>query len=163
MTLTMHSGWAPGMVGDLAALHGRVYAGSHGFGLVFETLVAKGIGEMLGYLDPARDYFRAVERDGRFCGSIALDASAANGTARLRYFILDEGLRGQGLGKRWMGELMAHAQATGLKSIELWTLAGLDTAASLYERAGFTLEEERDATQMYGAPRLARRYGRTLN
>lgn len=147
------------MVGDLAALHGRVYAASHGFGLAFETLVAKGLGEMLGGLDPTRDLFRAVESGGRFRGSIALDASAGDGTARLRYFILEDRLRGQGLGKRWMADVMAHARATGLRSIQLWTLAGLDAATALYERAGFVLEEERDATPLFGAPGTARRFG----
>ncbi len=162
MAMTFHDRWAPGMVGDIAALHGRVYAASHGFGRTFETAVAKGLGEMLGDLDPARDVFRAVEAEGRFRGSIALDASAADGTARLRYFILDEALRGQGIGKRWMDDLMAHARATGLTYIHLWTLAGLDAATALYERAGFVLEEERDATPLFGAPGLARRFGVTL-
>lgn len=162
MTLAFHDRWAPGMVGDLAALHGRVYAASHGFGLGFETLVAKGIGEMLGYLDPARDYFRAVESEGRFRGSIALDASAGDGTARLRYFVLDDALRGQGIGKRWMTELMAHARATGLTQIQLWTLAGLDAATALYERAGFVLAEERDATPLFGSPGTARRFAVAL-
>ena len=159
MTPTFHDRWAPGMVGDLAALHGRVYAASHGFGLSFETAVAKGLGEMLGYLGPARDFFRAVEAEGRFRGSIALDASAADGTARLRYFILEEGLRGQGIGRRWMDDLMVHARATRLRAIQLWTLAGLDAATALYERAGFVLEEERDATPLFGSPGLARRFG----
>lgn len=162
MAITIHDHWAPGMIGDLAALHGRVYAASHGFGLAFEATVAKGLGEMLGHLDPGRDFFRAAESEGRFRGSIALDASAADGTARLRYFVLEDALRGKGLGKRWMGELMAHARATGLRSIQLWTLAGLDAATALYERAGFGLEEERDATPLFGAPGTARRFGVTL-
>ena len=162
MPMTFHDRWAPGMVGDLAALHARVYAASHGFGLAFEATVARGLGEMLGYLDPVRDLFRAVESDGRFRGSIALDASAADGTARLRYFVLEDGLRGQGIGKRWMDELMAHARATGLTCLHLWTLAGLDAATALYERAGFALEEERDAMPLFGAPATARRFGVTL-
>lgn len=162
MTTTIHDRWAPGLIGDIAALHGRVYAATHGFGLAFEAAVAKGLGEMLGYFDPARDFFRAAQSDARFRGSIALDASAGDGTARLRYFILEEALRGQGIGKRWMAELMAHAHATRLSYIHLWTLAGLDAATALYERAGFALEEERDATQIFGAPGVARRFGITL-
>jgi len=162
MTLTIHENWAPGIVGDIAALHARVYAASHGFGRAFETTVATGLGEMLGYLDPARDFFRAVESEGRFRGSIALDASAADGTARLRYFILDDALRGQGIGKGWMEALMGHARATRLTYIHLWTLTGLDAATALYVRAGFVLEEERDATPLFGAPGTARRFGVTL-
>lgn len=158
MDIAFHDRWAPGLIGDIAALHGRVYAASHGFGRAFEATVARGLGEMLGYLDPARDFFRAAESGGRFRGSIALDASAGDGTARLRYFILDEALRGQGIGRRWMAALMDHARVTRLTRIELWTLAGLDAATALYERAGFTLQEEREGSALFHAPCTARRF-----
>ena len=158
MEVVFHDRWAPGLIGDIAALHGRVYAASHGFGRAFETTVATGLGAMLAGLDPARDLFRAAEAEGRFRGSIALDAAAGDGTARLRYFVLDAALRGRGIGKGWMDALMAHARATGLRRIELWTLTGLDAATALYERAGFVCVEEREGSALYHAPCVARRF-----
>ena len=52
--------WVPGAIGDLAALHARHYAASHGFDRVFEAKVAGDLAEFLGRRDPARDWFRCV-------------------------------------------------------------------------------------------------------
>jgi GNAT superfamily N-acetyltransferase len=159
MTVTLHHAWAPGAIGDIAALHGRHYAASHGFGSGFETMVATGLGEFLQRLDPARDMVRLAERDGRFLGCFVLDGVGAPAEARLRYIILDDALRGQGLAAAWMTQALAHARAAGWRRVMLWTLEGLDPARRLYERAGFTLEETRDGAALFGSPCTALRYG----
>lgn len=154
--------WVPGAIGDIAALHARHYAASHGFGAVFEAKVARELGEFLGRLDPARDLFRCVVAgQGAVLGSIALDGGEAGlpaGTAHLRWFILDAALRGSGLGRRLLAETLARARAEGFARVYLWTLSGLPAAERLYAEAGFTLEEEITG-QQWGRPVTERRLG----
>nr|WP_207191625.1 GNAT family N-acetyltransferase [Paracraurococcus ruber] len=158
----MEPGWVPGAIGDIAALHARHYAASHGFGAVFEAKVARELGEFLARLDPAGDLFRCVVgAEGRVLGSIALDAGEAGlppRTAHLRWFILDASLRGAGLGRRLLAETLAHARAAGFARVFLWTLAGLPAAERLYVEAGFVLEEEVTGTQ-WGRQVTERRLG----
>lgn len=163
-TLRIHDRWAPGLVGDVAALHARFYAGSHGFGAAFEHKVAAEFGALMERFDQRRDFLRAAERDGRFLGSIAVDGAPQGATAeeaQVRFFLLDAGLRGQGLGRRWLGEAVAHARGAGFRRVVLWTLGGLDPATALYLEAGLRLEEERTAAQ-FGTPALERRFGLAL-
>jgi len=161
----LESGWVPGAIGDIAALHARHYAASHGFGAVFEAKVARELGEFLARLDPARDLFRAVlAADGQVLGSIALDGGEAGlppGTAHLRWFILDAALRGSGLGRRLLAETLDHARAARFGRVYLWTLAGLPAAERLYAAAGFGLEEEITGRQ-WGRPVTERRLGLAL-
>lgn len=148
-----HSGWFPGAVGDIAALHGRHYAASHGFGAVFEAKVARELGDFLTRTHGPGDYFRAVVREGQALGSIALD-DEGDGAGHLRWFILDAALRGSGMGRRWLGDLLAHARDVGLTGIYLWTLDGLPAAARLYAETGFVetgfVETERLTATQWG-------------
>ncbi|MBR0681114.1 GNAT family N-acetyltransferase [Roseomonas eburnea] len=147
MDITIHQGWVPGAIGDIAALHARHYAESHGFDAFFEAKVARELGEFLLRLDPARDLFRCAVAGGRVLGSIALDCGEDPASAHLRWFVLDASLRGRGLGRRWLEEAIAQARRAGAPQVHLWTLAGLDAAGHLYEQAGFSLVEEIKAEQ----------------
>jgi GNAT superfamily N-acetyltransferase len=147
MDIVIHATWTPGAIGGIAALHARTYAATHGFGAFFEAKVARELGEFLLRLDPARDLFRCAVAEGRVLGSIALDCGEDPASAHLRWFILDPALRGQGLGRRWLGEAISQARRIGLPEIHLWTLAGLDAAATLYDAAGFVLDREITAQQ----------------
>jgi GNAT superfamily N-acetyltransferase len=147
MEIAIHHGWVPGVIGDIAALHARTYATSHGFGAFFEAKVARELGEFLQRLDPARDLFRAAELGGRILGSIALDCGANPARAHLRWFVLDPAVRGRGLGRRWLAEAVEQAGRAGMSEIELWTLEGLDAAAHLYAAAGFRLAEAIETEQ----------------
>jgi GNAT superfamily N-acetyltransferase len=156
MDITIHQGWTPGAIGDIAALHARTYAATHGFGAFFEAKVARELGDFLLRLDPARDLFRCAVAEGRALGSIALDCAEDPASAHLRWFILDPALRGRGLGRRWLAEAVAQARRIGAPEIHLWTLAGLDAAAHLYQAAGFVPDREVIADQ-WGAPVTERR------
>lgn len=147
MTVTFHETWVPGAIGDIAALHARTYAASHGFGAYFEAKVARELGDFLLRLDPARDLFRCAVLDGRVVGSIALDCGEDPASAHLRWFVLDARLRGQGIGRRWVAEAIAQARRIGVPEVYLWTLDGLDAAARLYDDAGFALAKEIQAEQ----------------
>lgn len=147
MEITIHDAWTPGAIGDIAALHARTYAETHGFGAFFETKVARELGEFLLRLDPARDLFRCAAVRGRVLGSIVLDCGEDPRSAHLRWFIMDPALRGRGLGRRWLAEAVERARRLDMPEIHLWTLAGLDAAAHLYEAAGFRLAEAVEAEQ----------------
>lgn len=144
--MILHAGWFPGLVGDIAALHARHYAASHGFGAVFETKVAGELGSFLTRPHGSADFFRAVEVEGRGLGSIALE-DEGQGLAHLRWFILDESLRGRGRGRRLLNEALAHAREAGFERIYLWTLEGLPVAAKLYAALGFVQTQRLTATQ----------------
>lgn len=163
-TARIHDRWPPGMVGDIAALHARSYAASYGFGAAFERKVAAEFGELVERFDPHRDFLRAAGGGSRFLGSIAVDGHGAKaGAAQLRFFILDPALRGQGFGRCWLREAVAHARGAGFRRMSLWTLGGLEAAAALYEYedAGFRLEPGGMATQ-FGTPAPERRFGLAL-
>ena len=147
MDIEIHHAWVPGAIGGIAALHARHYAASHGFGAFFEAKVARELGDFLLRLDPARDLFRCATAGGRVLGSIALDCGEDPASAHLRWFILDDALRGRGLGRRWLAEAVDQARRVGVPEIHLWTLAGLDAATHLYEQAGFRVTEEVAAEQ----------------
>ncbi len=156
MDIVTHTSWTPGAIGDIAALHARTYAASHGFGAFFEAKVARELGDFLLRLDPARDLFRCALADGRVVGSIALDCGEDPDSAHLRWFILDPALRGRGLGRRWLAEAVDQARRVGVPEVYLWTLSGLDAAARLYADAGFVLDREVTADQ-WGRPVVERR------
>ncbi len=142
----LRTGWFPGLVGDIAALHARQYSASHGFGPVFEAKVARELGEFLTRPPRPGDFFRAVEREGRAWGSIALEDEGA-GVAHLRWFILDASLRGKSLGRHMLEEAMAHARVMRWSRVYLWTLGGLPAAARLYAEFGFTEVQRLEASQ----------------
>lgn len=152
------TGYVPGAIGRVAELHALHYARHWGFGLSFEAQVAAGLAEFLLRLDPARDGFWTVARDGRVLGSVAIDGSRAGAAeAHLRWFILSEELRGRGLGRRLLREAVDFSARCGHPSIMLWTFKGLDAARHLYEAHGFRLAEEREGRQ-WGKPVLEQRF-----
>lgn len=142
-----HKGPQPGLIGDVAALHGRYYATHWSFPTEFEAKVAREMGDMLQRFDPARDLVASIADGDRIQASVTLDGSDPDlspGQGHLRWFIVDDALRGRGFGKRLLTEALAFARATGLRSVYLTTFRGLDAAASLYARAGFVVTDERE-------------------
>jgi ribosomal protein S18 acetylase RimI-like enzyme len=132
--MRLATGYLPGAVGDVAALHGRTYAASHGFGVTFETRVATALGSFLEGMDERSLFAAVVDDAGRVLGSIAIDGAQAP-LAQLRWFILHESLRGQGWGRRLMQAAMDHAAR--FDGVYLYTMEGLDAAIHLYRRFGF--------------------------
>jgi len=150
------AGYVPGAIGRATELHALYYGKQWRFGLFFEAQVAAGLAEFLQRLDPARDGFWTVSRGGRVMGCVAIDGGKGGGKgggeadatgAHLRWFILADELRGQGLGNRLMQEAIAFCRCCGHPSIFLWTFQGLDSARHLYEKHGFRLAEERQGRQ----------------
>ena len=77
-------------------------------------------------------------------------------------FIVDDELRGAGLGKSLIRAALAFCDAQGFRETQLWTFKGLDAARRLYESHGFALVEERPGDQ-WGSEVLEQKFIRLLN
>jgi hypothetical protein len=98
---TVHAGYLPGCVGRIVELHATYYAATAGFGVPFEAKVARELADFCQRFQPHRDGLWLAVADGRIEGSIAIDGLHADAEgAHLRWFILSDRLRGQGMGKR---------------------------------------------------------------
>ena len=156
------AGFVPGAIGQVVALHGTYYAAAWGFTRDFEAEVAAELGAFALAFDPARDGFWSASLGDRLVGSVAINGDRDDPTsARLRWFILEPGLQGQGLGGRLLGPALDFCRAGGVRRVVLWTFAGLDAARHLYERQGFRLSEEKPH-EGWGPPVTAQRFDLTL-
>lgn len=142
-TVEIVEGYQTGMIGDIAALHARTHGAIIGSGPTFESLVSKAMAEFMTRMDhPANNSWSIIENK-KIIGSISIDGEdLGHNKAHLRWFILDEKLRGQGFGKKLLLKALTHCDTAGFEEICLWTVKGLDTAKALYEKYGFTLVEE---------------------
>ena len=134
-------GWLPGAIGEIAAMQARFYAREHGFGARFEAKVAGECAAFCARFDPARDGLWLLVDGGRILGSIVIDSADTAG-AHLRWFMVDDAMRGRGLGRRMLDAAMDFCRRAGHRRAYLTTFAGLDAARVLYERQGFRLVGE---------------------
>lgn len=146
----IQEGYAPGCIGDVASLHARYYAQAAGFGVVFERLVATGLATFAEALPAAGKNLWRYTDGTRTLASIAIDSDLAARTAHLRWFIVDESLRGMGVGRALLARALRFADTLDVDETYLWTFKGLDAARHLYESAGFVLTDEAEGTQWGG-------------
>ncbi|RYX95957.1 MAG: MarR family transcriptional regulator [Comamonadaceae bacterium] len=144
------SGYRPGVIGRVTDMHAGFYARNFGFGQYFESLVATGIAEFAPRLADPRNGLWTAWHAGRMVGSVAIDGQdLGERIAHLRWFIVDDGLRGAGAGRKLLDEALAFCDRHGhaFDAVHLWTFQGLDAARRLYEACGFVLAEERSGRQ----------------
>lgn len=157
---TIAEGYAPGLIGRIVEMHASYYSRLAGFGAVFEALVAGGLADFAPRLGNPRNAIWHARKDDRIVGGIAIDGEdLGEGLGHLRWFIVDDGIRGAGVGKALIREAMAFCDRQGFRETHLWTFKGLDAARGLYESHGFSLAEEYRGDQ-YGAEVLEQRFTR---
>jgi GNAT superfamily N-acetyltransferase len=130
----------------IAELHRRIYEREFGLNEQFTASVEEGVEAASATGWPERSgALWLVERDGPLLGALAL-TDERNGLGRVRWFALDPSLRGRGLGRSLIAELLDEARGTGLRRLELATFSALTVAARIYRDAGFRIvwERERD-------------------
>lgn len=145
----------PGDIGYIIHLHGRLYKKEYNYGIDFEAYVAEGLAEFYQQYDPQKDRVWICEHGDKIIGFLLLMHRGE--TAQLRYFILEEGYRGIGLGNKLMSLYMDFLHTHRYKSSYLWTTHELFAAAHLYKKHGFVLTEEKDSTS-FGKPLKEQRY-----
>ena len=148
MTATVRKGYVPGCIGRVAELHARFYHRLVGFGLQFESKVARELSEFCErYNDESDGLWLAVDEN-RIEGSIAIDgAHAKQDGAHLRWFITSDRLRGTGIGRVLLASAMDFCQSRNYERVYLWTFEGLGAARHLYESVGFRMVHEQSGSQ----------------
>jgi len=74
---------------------------------------------------------------------VALALIARRGqTSRLAAFAIRPALRGQGLGKRCIQQLIDAARGRGDKTLSLEVIVGNESGIALYQRMGFTIQQQ---------------------
>lgn len=146
VTKVQLTGYAPGDIGRVVALHAAYYAARWGFGRAFEAKVARELGAFLAGFDAARDGFWAARLGGapggELVGSLSIHGrEPGSDGARLRFFITDPAFQGRGIGAGLMEAAMTFCDEAGFARVWLWTFEGLDAARRLYECHGFRLVE----------------------
>lgn len=148
------TGYLPGLLGRTLEMHATYYWGLVGWGKEFESDLGTAIADLIKRLDNPLNQVWSVVRtishqspggDGsprereRIEGVIFVDGEIAGekGVARIRAFIIDDAVRGMGLGKRLVGEAMKFVRDTGFRECRLTTMRQLALAIRLYEREGF--------------------------
>ena len=145
----------PGDIGYVIYLHGALYGKEYGYGVQFESYVAKGLCEFYEKYDPKRNRVWVCEHNDRMIGFLLLmDRGKA---AQLRYFLIEPEYRGIGLGSKLLKLYMDFLRECGYKESYLWTTHELSTAAYLYKQLGFQLTEEKESTA-FGKPLTEQRY-----
>jgi GNAT superfamily N-acetyltransferase len=127
----------PGELGEMIALHGRLYADEYGLDSSMEAFVGSSIvrAALRGWPHEQGGVW-AVESGGRLAGCVGY-TDEGDATAVLRWFVLERPLRGQGLGRRLIAELMEEVRAAGFARIRLETFSELRAAARIYREHGF--------------------------
>ena len=79
MSKIIISGYVPGAIGRVVALHAKYYSAVWEFGLFFEAKVAAELSEFMRHFDKSRDGFWIISQDERVEGGIAIDGTEAEG------------------------------------------------------------------------------------
>ena len=151
-------GYQPGCIGDIASLHARFYSEHWGFGAFFEQKVATGLAGFVDTLPADGKALWLYVENGRSLASLVIDGNDETGVAHLRWFIVDDSLRGSGVGRQLMSRAMKFVDER-FRETYLWTFKGLDAARHLYESFGFQLTEESEGTQ-WGTKVVEQRFSR---
>jgi len=159
---TLRTDLRPGDLGWIVHRHGVLYGREYGFDPTFEAYVAGPLAEFArDATSRDRIWIAERERDGTFAGCIAIVAAAAR-QAQLRWYLVEPEARGAGLGRMLLREAIAFSDQVGYRSLFLWTVHALATAAHLYESEGFRKVEERPG-HLWGVDVVEERYERVGN
>lgn len=123
--------------------HYAYYNKEYQFDLSFKQFLQDGVEQFIQHYDEAKDHLWVVEVDGQLKGSIAI--RHASGTdANLRWYLIDQELKGQGYGKQLLETAIRFCRDKNYETITLWTNNKLIRARQLYSQYGFELVEEKE-------------------
>ncbi len=131
----------PGDLGWVVQRNGAVYAAEFGWDTSYEALVARIVADYSDHKDPDAEAAWIAEVDGVPAGCVFCVRENAE-TARLRLLLVEPWARGLGIGARLVEEVVAFARRAGYSQVTLWTNDVLAGARRIYQRAGFSLDNE---------------------
>jgi DNA-binding MarR family transcriptional regulator/GNAT superfamily N-acetyltransferase len=131
----------PGDLGWVVQRNGAMYAEEFGWDASYEALVARIVADYSDHRDPGSEAGWIAEVDGTPAGCVFCVRENAT-TARLRLLLVEPWARGLGIGSRLVEEVLRFARGAGYSSLTLWTNDVLADARRIYERAGFTLDDQ---------------------
>jgi ribosomal protein S18 acetylase RimI-like enzyme len=139
VNVTVRDELRPGDLEAIVAHHRRVYSEEYGVDTRFGDFVAAAVAhaEERGF-PSEREAIRIVELDGQHAGSIGL-TDEGDEEAAIRWVVLSPEVRGQGLGRRLLSDLLAFAEDHDYRRVWLETFSELEAAAHLYRDAGFVV------------------------
>lgn len=156
------TGYRLGLISRITQMHALYYARQAGFGQRFEAVVAAGLADFSGRMDRPGNRIWTALHAGEIVGSVAINGDDLGpGKAHLRWFIVDDQVRGSGAGRLLLQAAIAFCDERGFDETHLWTFSGLAAARHLYESLGFALAEEWTGTQ-WGKEVLEQRFVRPL-
>jgi ribosomal protein S18 acetylase RimI-like enzyme len=127
----------------IAELHRRVYGSEYGLNEQFVDGVRRGLAAAVASGWPQRTgAVWLVDGEEGLRGVLGL-TDEGDGAGRVRWLVLDPALRGRGLARSLVAELLVEARAAGLHTLTLETYSDLTAAARIYRDAGFRVEWER--------------------
>lgn len=160
--ITIETGYRPGALARCTEMHAQYYARTAGFGRPFEAKVAAGLAEFSERIDRSCNGLWLAVREGEVVGTVAIDGEdLGSGIAHLRWFIIADDVRGQGVGRELLSAALEFCDRQGFRETHLWTFHGLDAARHLYETHGFSLAEEYSGGQ-WGKEVLEQRFVRPI-
>ncbi|MGI9350371.1 MAG: GNAT family N-acetyltransferase [Rhizobiaceae bacterium] len=158
--MKIETGYKPGIIGDIVEMHARYYNEKSGFGATFEAKVASGLADFVPRLAKPCNQIWHISRGGKISASITIDGEdLKENTAHLRWFIVNDALRGTGAGNQLIQRAANFCDAGHFDKCVLWTFKGLDAAKRLYEKNRFDLVEEWEGNQ-WGTIVTEQRYER---
>ena len=131
----------PGDMGWVVQRNGAAYAEEFGWDASYEALVARIVADYVDHRDPECEAAWIAEVDGTPAGCVFCVRENAT-TARLRLLLVEPWARGLGIGARLVEEVLRFARQAGYSDITLWTNDVLAGARRIYQRAGFSLDNE---------------------
>ena len=158
MPIVIHRELGPDGAHAIIELHRRVYATEFERNDAFVAAVAKTVQDAraAGWPENGGAVWLVRRPDGRVDGSLGLTREA-DSVGQLRWFVFTPELRGRGLGRKLLTELLQEARAAGLGRIELDTYTELEAAARLYLEVGFRAVGDRQRLD-WGPPIVYRHY-----
>ena len=135
------SSFLPGGLSTLCSIQSKFYSEVWGFNHLYESVVSASVGDFLARYDDKKDFVRLVLDNNVVRGGVVIDRRDGV-QGQLRWFIVEESLKGTGIGRQLISDAMAFVKAQQLQSVFLTTFEGLDTARRLYEAFGFKLVNE---------------------
>jgi DNA-binding MarR family transcriptional regulator/GNAT superfamily N-acetyltransferase len=150
----------PGDLGWVVSRNGALYAAEFGWDASYEALVARIVADYVDHGDAGTQAAWIAEVDGSPAGCVFCVREDAT-TARLRLLLVEPWARGLGIGARLVEEVLGFARGAGYSAVTLWTNDVLAGARRIYERAGFTLDDE-TPHHSFGQDLVAQNWSRRL-